>query len=144
MGFAVPASIGVMAADPEGRTIVIVGDGAFQMTGTELSTAAKEGMNPIVCIINNDGYGTQRHIIDGPFNEIHRWNYGKVCDLIGYGVASQVNTKGDFEDALKSAFANPNEMFVIEAVVPRDSCTASLRRMGEQMAKERDINIRTQ
>src|ERR1039458_1939893 len=60
MGFAVPAAIGAMAADASGSGIAIVGDGAFQMTGMELSTAAKEGFKPIICIINNDGYGTQR------------------------------------------------------------------------------------
>src|SRR5688572_135295 len=41
MGFAVPASIGVAAANAHLRPIVLVGDGAFQMTGTELSTAVR-------------------------------------------------------------------------------------------------------
>ena len=76
--------------------IAIVGDGAFQMTGMELSTAAKEGFKPIVCIINNDGYGTQRHIIDGKFNNIHPWKYTKICDMLGYGRAARVTTKGEF------------------------------------------------
>lgn len=141
MGFAVPAAIGAMAADKEGRTIAIVGDGAFQMTGIELSTAAKEGMKPIVCILNNDGYGTQRHIIDGKFNNIHRWNYTKICDLLGYGKAVQVTTKGALQTALKDAFAS-NEMTLIEVVVPRDNCSASLKRMAEQMSKQRDVNKR--
>jgi len=38
MGFAVPAALGVMVARPDLRPIVLVGDGAFQMTGMELST----------------------------------------------------------------------------------------------------------
>jgi indolepyruvate decarboxylase len=142
MGFAMPAAIGAMAADPTGRTIAIIGDGAFQMTGIELSTAAKEGMKPIVCIINNDGYGTQRHIIDGKFNNIHPWKYTKICDLLGYGKGVRVTTKGALEQALKDAFANKNEMVLIEAVVPRDNCSRPLKRMAEQMAKERDVNKR--
>ena len=141
MGFAVPAAIGAMAADPNGRTIVIVGDGAFQMTGIELSTAAKEGMKPIVCIINNDGYGTQRHIIDGPFNNIHPWHYTKICDLLSYGKAVRVTTKGALEDVLTNAFST-DEMHLIEVVVPRDNCSAPLKRMAEQMSKERDVNKR--
>lgn len=142
MGFAVPAAIGAMAADAEGRTLAIVGDGAFQMTGIELSTAAKEGMKPIVCIINNHGYGTQRHIIDGPFNNIHPWKYTELCALFGYGKGVRVTTKGEFESVMKEAFANENDMYLIEAVVPRDNCSVSLKRMGEQMAKERDVNKR--
>jgi indolepyruvate decarboxylase len=142
MGFAVPAAIGAMAADPNGRTIAIVGDGAFQMTGIELSTVAKENMKPIVCIINNDGYGTQRHIIDGKFNNIHPWKYTKICDLLGYGKGVRVTTKGELETTLKAAFADPDEMVLIEVVVPRDNCSPSLKRMGEQMSKERDVNKR--
>jgi indolepyruvate decarboxylase len=141
MGFAMPAAIGAMAADPKGRTIAIIGDGAFQMTGIELSTAAKEGMKPIVCIINNDGYGTQRHIIDGPFNNIHPWHYTKICDLLGYGKAIRVTQKGELEKALQEAVAG-DEMVLIEVVVPRDSCSPSLRRMGEAMSNERDVNKR--
>lgn len=141
MGFAVPAAIGAMAADPEGRTVAIVGDGAFQMTGIELSTAAKEKMCPIVCILNNDGYGTQRHIIDGKFNEIHPWHYTKLCDLLGYGRAVKVTTKGALQDVLKEAFAK-DELTLVEVVIPRDNCSPSLKRMAEQMSKQRDVNKR--
>ena len=141
MGFAVPASIGAMAADPDRRTLAIIGDGAFQMTGIELSTVAKEGMKPVVCIINNDGYGTQRHIIDGPFNNIHPWDYTKLTDLLRYGRSVKAQTKGEFDTALKSAFAS-DEMVLIEAVVPRDDCSPSLKRMAELMGAQRDVNKR--
>ncbi|MBY0354484.1 MAG: hypothetical protein K2Q12_01995, partial [Rickettsiales bacterium] len=141
MGFAVPASIGAMAANPESRAIVIAGDGAFQMTGIELSTVAKEGMTPIVCILNNDGYGTQRHIIDGPFNNIHPWNYGKLCELLNYGTAYRVTTKGELKGALQEAVSK-NEMALIEVVVPRDDCSRSLRRLGEGLGKLRDSKKR--
>ncbi len=140
MGFAVPASIGAMAANPQSRALVIVGDGAFQMTGIELSTVAKEGMAPVVFLLNNDGYGTQRHIIDGPFNNIHPWDYTKLCDLLRYGVAYRAETMGALEDALKNAMANEQEMALIEVVVPRNDSSAALRRMGEQLAKARDID----
>jgi indolepyruvate decarboxylase len=83
----------------------LVGDGAFQMTGMELSTCAKYGMHPIVCILNNDGYGTQRHIIDGPFNDIHAWDYTRICDVLHYGRAMRTRTRGELEIALKEAGA---------------------------------------
>src|SRR5262249_16487480 len=113
----------------------------FQMTGIELSTAAKEGMKPIVCIINNDGYGTQRHIIDGPFNNILPWKYTKLCELLGYGRGVRAETKGAFGKALKEAFAGSG-MVIIEAVVPRDDCSPSLKRMAELMGAQRDVNKR--
>jgi len=48
MGFAVPAALGAQIARPDHRVLTLVGDGAFQMTGTELSTHACLELNPIV------------------------------------------------------------------------------------------------
>jgi indolepyruvate decarboxylase len=137
MGFAAPAAIGASVASNEGRVFAIIGDGAFQMTGTELSTAAKYRLAPIVIILNNDGYGTQRHIIDGPFNHIHPWHYTKLVDMLGYGVAHGVTTHGELEQALKQALSD-SVMHLIEVRIDRDDCSPSLRKMGEQLGKLRD------
>ena len=141
MGFAVPAAIGATVAAPDSRVIAIVGDGAFQMTGIELSTAGKYKMKPVVCVINNDGYGTQRHIIDGPFNNILMWNYTKLTEVFGYGKGVKVKTKGELNAVLKEAFAS-DDMYLIEVVVPRDDCSPSLKRMGEELGKQRDASKR--
>lgn len=142
MGFAIPAAIGVMAAKPESRSISVVGDGAFQMTGIELSTAVKYGMKPIIFVLNNDGYGTQRFIIDGPFNEILRWNYTKLTELFGAGVSKQVRTNGEVEQALVEALAS-DQFTLIEVIVPRDACSPGLRQVGEELGRLRDKNKRT-
>jgi indolepyruvate decarboxylase len=139
MGFAVPAAIGVMAAHPSERVFAIVGDGAFQMTGIELSTAAKYGMKPIVFVLNNDGYGTQRHILDGPFNEILQWNYTKLTDMLGVGQSFKVDTLGALEDAIA---ASADALTLIEVMIPRDDCSPSLKRMGEELGKQRDRDKR--
>ncbi len=83
MGFAIPASIGAQVANPSLRPIVLVGDGAFQMTCLELSTALKLGYNPIVIVLNNKGYTTERFLQEGPFNDIPNWKYHNITDLIG-------------------------------------------------------------
>ncbi len=137
MGFAVPAAVGAMAAQPDSRVFTIVGDGAFQMTGTELSTAAKNGMAPIVFILNNDGYGTQRFILDGPFNEIQMWDYTKMTDLIGAGKSCRVNTCAELQSAIKNALSE-EVMHVIEVIVPRNKASAPLERMATALGKLRD------
>ena len=137
MGFSVPAAMGVMAEDKEHKTFVICGDGAFQMTGMEISSIAKYKMNPIIFVINNDGYGTQRHIIDGDFNNIVMWDYTKLTDVIGYGSSYRVRTKGELDDAIKAGLES-DELTLIEVVVPRDDCSRSLKRMGEELGKLRD------
>lgn len=143
MGFSVPAAIGVMAADPKKRVFVIVGDGAFQMTGIELSTAAKYGMAPIVIILNNDGYGTQRIIIDGKFNDLHPWDYTKLCEVIRAGQSSVVQTKGQLDGALRNAKSS-DQLYIIEAKIPRESCSTVLKRLGQELAALRKIRPRTE
>ncbi len=60
MGFGVPGVIGAQLADPFRRAIALVGDGAFQMTGMELLTAKRLGLNPIVIVVNNGSYTSLR------------------------------------------------------------------------------------
>jgi len=142
MGFAMPAAIGAMVAQPEDRVIAIIGDGAVQMTGIEISTAAKYKMNPIVCILNNDGYGTQRHIIDGPFNNIHRWEYAKLRDVLNYGRSYKVTTKAELDDAFAQAVKENDTMHLIEVIIPRDDCSRPLRRMASKLGELRDSSKR--
>ena len=140
MGFAVPASIGVAMANPKYRPYVLVGDGAFQMTGTELSTAVRLGLNPIVLVLNNDGYGTMRRIHDGTFNTITQWNYAALCDLIGGGEAAFVSTKGELDDAIRSA-QESDAPTVIEIEIPRDDVSPQLVTIGREVARVRGWKV---
>jgi len=103
LGFAVPASIGVQLALPHLRPLVLVGDGAFQMTGMELSTAARYGLNPIVIVLNNSGFGTERPMLDGKFNDVAPWQFAHLPDIFGAGKGFEVLTEEDFEKALTAA-----------------------------------------
>lgn len=60
MGFGLPAAIGACFAKPGCEIWVICGDGGFQMTQAELSTAAQEGIKINVAIINNGYLGMVR------------------------------------------------------------------------------------
>src|SRR6185503_6120036 len=60
MGFALPAAIGARFAMPDDEIWVICGDGGFQMTSSELSTCAQEGIKVNVAIINNGFLGMVR------------------------------------------------------------------------------------
>ncbi len=141
MGFAVPASVGAMIAKPDSRVYCLVGDGAFQMTGLEIATCAKYNLKPIICILNNDGYGTQRHIIDGKFNNIHNWEYAKLRDVINYGKSYKVTTKAELEKALIEA-KNTDDMFLIEVIIPRTDCSKPLQRLTNNLSEIRDAKKR--
>ena len=60
MGFGLPAAIGAKLAKPDAEVWAIVGDGGFQMTAAELSTAAQENVKVNVAVINNGYLGMVR------------------------------------------------------------------------------------
>jgi TPP-dependent 2-oxoacid decarboxylase len=103
LGFAVPASIAVQLALPRVRPLVLVGDGAFQMTGVELATSARYGLNPIVIVLNNFGYGTERPLLDGAFNDVAPWQFARLPGIFGAGKGFEVRTEAEFEEALAAA-----------------------------------------
>ena len=136
MGFAVPASVGAQLSMPHTRCLVIVGDGAFQMTGTELSTVARYGLNPIVLVLNNHGYGTERHLLDGPFNDIGCWNYSSIPTLFGTGRGFYVRTEGEFDAAIREALAETQHFTLIEAELGKLDTSPALARLAERMSGE--------
>ncbi|WP_447976828.1 alpha-keto acid decarboxylase family protein [Candidatus Nitrospira bockiana] len=135
MGFAVPAAVGVGFADPSLRPIVLVGDGAFQMTGSEVSTCVRYGHAPIVIILNNRGYSTEREILDGPFNDVHEWEYEKICDLVRGGVGHKVRTHGDLVKALDMAFADRSRLHVVNVVLDPSDRSPAMMRLAHRLAK---------
>jgi len=60
MGFALPAAIGAKFAKPDAEVWVVVGDGGFQMTMSELATIVQEKINLKIAIINNGFLGMVR------------------------------------------------------------------------------------
>jgi indolepyruvate decarboxylase len=135
MGFAVPAAVGASFADPTLRPIVLVGDGAFQMTGSELSTAVRYGQTPIVIVLNNRGYSTEREILEGPFNDVHEWHYERICDLIGGGVGTTIATQGAFERGLATALADSNRLHVMNVLLSPTDRSAGMIRLAHRLSK---------
>lgn len=83
MGFAVPAAIGYALTTKE-RPFVLVGDGAFQMTGQEISHCPQYGINPIFVVINNKRWGTEQLFdTSARFNELVNWPYAEFARLWG-------------------------------------------------------------
>lgn len=135
MGFSVPAALGASLADPSLRPVVFVGDGAFQMTGTELSTCLRQGQAPIVIVLNNHGYSTEREILEGPFNDLHEWHYEKVCDLLGGGKGYQVGSFGQLVQVLEQAFSDSHHLYVINVLLDPKDRSIAMMRVAHRLAK---------
>ena len=137
MGFAVPAALGAQVARPEARVVAIVGDGAFQMTGMELSTIVRRKMPVIVIVLNNGGYGTERllHPGDYEFNNIHNWEYHDLPKVLGGGTGYEIRTEGDFDAALVAAWQDTSGPSILNVHLNPQDCSHALARMAERMAK---------
>jgi indolepyruvate decarboxylase len=131
LGFAVPASIGAELAAPDRRPLVLVGDGAFQMTGMELSTSIRFNLSPIVVILNNAGYVTERLMIDGAFNDVQQWDYTQLPALFGGGRAFLVETERDLDDALEEAAGIHGTPCILDVQLDPMDVSPALRRLGE-------------
>ncbi len=127
MGTAIPGALGVQIGKPEVRPIVIVGDGAFQMSMTELSTIVEHNLNPIVFVLNNHGFATERCLKDGGFNNLREWAYHEVVKVFG-GEGALVTTEGELEEAVKKAL-DSKRLFVINVSVGKSDISPGLKRM---------------
>lgn len=136
MGFAVPAAIGAQIGKRSLRPIVFVGDGAFQMTGMELATAARNGLNPVVFVLNNKGYTTERIINEGPYNDIHEWAYHLVPQILRKGWGCEVHTEGELEEALITATSNRENFSLINVHLDKYDLSQALQRFGKRLSKQ--------
>lgn len=136
LGFAVPASIGIQLANPNVRPLVLVGDGAFQMTGMELSTIARYKLNPIIILLNNNGYGTERPICDGAFNDLLPWHYHLIPKVLGNGLGFDIHTEDELEQALVQSQAHISSFCLLDVHLDSQDSSPALKRLADALGKK--------
>ncbi|GLY32717.1 thiamine pyrophosphate-binding protein [Kineosporia sp. NBRC 101731] len=134
IGYALPATLGQGLAEPGRRPVLFVGDGAAQMTVQELSTIARAGLNPVVVLINNDGYTIERALQSpkAAYNDIAAWDWTALALALGDGLVSTrtVWTNGELEVAL--AEAPTDEMVLLEVVLDMFDSPPLLKELAER------------
>lgn len=135
MGFSTPATLGACIARPDKRVLTICGDGAFQMTGNELASIVRHGFAPILIILDNHGYGTERHLHAGDwkYNEILPWQYHQLPVIYGGGKGYLVETEGQFKDALTTAWQDRSQVQIIHAKLKEGDASTTLLRLAERL-----------
>lgn len=132
MGYAVPAALGMGRADPAKRPVVLVGDGAFLMTGLEAQSAAFHGVHPVILVLDNDGYGTQRPMLDGSFNNIASLRAEELPKAFGSGKGRLCETEEELDAALTEAMAD-DDLYLIRARVPKGQISGALKRLTDAL-----------
>jgi indolepyruvate decarboxylase len=138
MGFGVPAGIGVAAATGQ-RPMILVGDGAFQMTGWELGNCRRYGFDPIVILFNNCSWEMLRVFQpESRFNDLDDWNFAAIAPSLG-GHGERVATRRQLAAALEQAVGRRGIFSLIEVMLPRGVTSKTLARFvaGFKAARER-------
>jgi len=121
IGWATPAAFGAAMADRNKRVILLTGEGSHQMTAQEVSSMLRYGVNPIIIVINNDGYTIERLLCENPtdeYNDLAKWNYTKLLEAFcGESETYQTRTKKEFMQALNNA-RRTEKLVYIEAFTP--------------------------
>ena len=138
MGYGVPAGLGTQAATGR-RPIVLVGDGAFQMTGWELGNCRRYGWDPIVLLFNNRGWEMLRVFQpESGFNDLGDWHFAALADGLG-GVGTRVTTRAELAQALQRAVESPGRFNLIEIMLPPGAVSATLARFVAALTAARGI-----
>jgi indolepyruvate decarboxylase len=136
MGFAVPAALGVQVASGL-RPVVLLGDGAFQMTGWELGNSRRYGWDPIVIVMNNSGWEMLRAFEpESRFNDLGEWNFAELAQALG-GRGTRVYNRREYFDALQQAMADRGVFQAIEVILDRGVISTTMQRYAEGLKKYR-------
>lgn len=132
MGMGVPAGLAICAATGR-RPIVMVGDGAFQMTGWELGNCRRYGWAPIVIVLNNRSWEMLRCFQPGqPYHDLDDWHFAELAGPLG-GKGVRVETRSQLKDALEAARKDSGSFQLIEVMLPRGKTSRSLQRYSSAM-----------
>ena len=127
MGYGVPAGMGAQLATGR-RALILVGDGAFQMTGWELGNCRRLGIDPVVILFNNTSWEMLRAFQpESAFNDLDDWRFADIAASIG-GEGRRVTTRAELGQALEHAVATRGRFQLIEAMLPRGAMSATLSR----------------
>ena len=130
MGFSIPAAMGAKAAMPDAEVWAIDGDGCFQMTNQEITTATLEGFPIKVALINNGNLGMVRQwqtlFYEGNYShtklggEVYVPDFVKLSEALG-AVSFRVTSADDVEAAIQRAREINDRPVVVEFVVGEDA-----------------------
>lgn len=139
IGWSVGATLGYAQAAKNKRVIACIGDGSFQVTAQDVSTMLRCEQNAIIFLINNGGYGIERQIHDGPYNDIQNWNYTGLVDAIHNGQGKCWTTKVLCEEDLVEAIAIATGPYkdclcFLEVVCHKNDASKEVPKLGSGLA----------
>ncbi|GAA3020835.1 alpha-keto acid decarboxylase family protein [Streptomyces fulvorobeus] len=135
IGYSLPALLGAQLADPSRRGLLLIGDGAAQLTIQELGTIGRHRLTPVIVLVNNDGYTVERalHNPRAVYNDITPWRWTDLPAALGVPepLVLTVRTRAELDRSLSMAAATEDRMVFIEACTAPDDTPVLLSRFAE-------------
>ncbi|WP_201538742.1 alpha-keto acid decarboxylase family protein [Psychrobacter immobilis] len=125
IGYTLPASLGAAIASPHKRSVLLIGDGSALLTIQELAVMFQERINPVIILINNDGYTVERaiHGENQRYNDIPKCDWQSMPKAFGGNddntLLLKVETAGELKTALLKAAATKDKMVLIEVIADK-------------------------
>jgi indolepyruvate decarboxylase len=140
IGYTLPALLGAALADRSRRPIVLIGDGAAQLTIAELGTLARDRVPAVVLVVDNGGYTVERaiHGRTAAYNDIAGWDWAALAaafDPTGFALGARATTAAEVADAFARHDARGDGLTVIQAVVPLLDVPPLLSALAEAAAR---------
>ncbi|WP_410948610.1 alpha-keto acid decarboxylase family protein [Pseudonocardia nantongensis] len=137
IGYALPASLGCAVADPGRRPVLVIGDGAAQMTVQELSTLARLPQPPVVVVVDNSGYTIER-ALQSPravYNDVAPWDWCALVRAFAPGIdliTTAPATPAELDAALAEAAAAPDRLALLHVRTDPLDLPAGLRGLADK------------
>jgi indolepyruvate decarboxylase len=138
IGWATPAALGAAVAAPNRRVLLITGEGSHQVTAQEIGQFHRQGLKPIIFVLNNSGYLIERLLSHDPetsYNDVAPWQYHMLPQALGCEgwFSARVATCGELDSALKQA-AQRRTAAYIEVVTDKYASPELAQKMHDHMA----------
>jgi indolepyruvate decarboxylase len=137
IGWATPAAFGAAAARPDGRVVLVTGEGSHQLTAQEITQFGRRGLNPIIFVLNNDGYLIERLLCTDPeiaYNDVASWDYTALPKALGCTgwYTARVSTCKELDDAMVHARARDGAAY-IEAITDKYAASPLAQRLHDSI-----------
>jgi indolepyruvate decarboxylase len=129
LGFALPGAIGAWGARLGRLPVVLVGDGAFLMSCIELATLARYRIPALVIVLDNRGYGTERPMLDGPFNDVQPLDHPGLARAMGVSAAERVETEQALWESLQRWQGQRSAPVLLSVALPPGDSSPALQRL---------------
>ncbi|KOU07920.1 MULTISPECIES: alpha-keto acid decarboxylase family protein [Streptomyces] len=135
IGYSLPALLGAQLADHSRRGLLLIGDGAAQLTIQELGTLGRLRLTPVIVLVNNDGYTVERalHSPGAAYNDIAPWRWPDLPAALGVPepLVLTARTEAELDHSLTTAAEVTDRLIFIEARTERDDTPLLLSRFAE-------------